>query len=77
MEPKWPLIVAVRRTLLGFLEWLFNTRTEREGREHLAINVGLVYRLTRTLAVDAGVQASLIGQGPDYVLRAGLSVLWR
>jgi hypothetical protein len=64
-------------SLLGFLELLFNSRTEREGREQLAVNVGLVYRLTSTLAIDAGVQTSVVGQGPDYVVRTGLSVLWR
>jgi Putative MetA-pathway of phenol degradation len=65
------------RPLLGFLELLFSTRDERDGRDQLAVNVGLVYRLTRTLAIDAGVQTSLVGQGPDYVVRTGLSVLWR
>jgi len=64
-------------SLLGFLELLFNTRDERGGREQLAVNVGLVYRLTSALAVDAGIQTSLVGQGPDYVVRTGLSVLWR
>ena len=64
-------------SLLGFFEVLFNSREERHGREQLALNVGLVYRLTSTLAIDAGVQTSLVGQGPDYVVRAGLSVLWR
>jgi len=64
-------------SLLGFLELLFNTRDQRDGRDQLAVNVGLVYRLTRTLAIDAGVQTSLVGQGPDYVVRTGLSVLWR
>jgi len=64
-------------SLLGFLELLFNSRDERAGREQLAGNVGLVYRLTRSLAVDAGVQTSLRGRGPDYVVRTGLSVLWR
>ena len=64
-------------SLLGFLELLFSSRGERDGREQLAVNVGLVYRLTGALAVDAGVQTSLVGQGPDYVVRTGLSVLWR
>jgi len=65
------------RPLLAFVELLFNAREERGGREQLAANVGLVYRLTRSLAIDAGVQTSLAGQGPDYVVRTGLSVLWR
>ena len=65
------------RSRLGFVEALFNSREQREGREPLAANAGLVYRLTRSLAVDTGVQTSLVGQGPDYVIRTGLSVLWR
>jgi hypothetical protein len=64
-------------SLLGFLEVLFASPAERDGRGQLAVNVGLVYWLTRTLAVDGGVQTSLAGQGPDYVVRTGLSVLWR
>jgi hypothetical protein len=63
--------------LLGFVEILFNSREERDGREQLATQLGLVYRLTSTVAVDAGLQTSLVGQGPDYVARLGLSVLWR
>jgi len=64
-------------SLLGFLEMLSNSADERGGRGLLAVNVGLVYRLTRRLAIDAGIQTSLAGQGPDYVVRTGLSVLWR
>jgi hypothetical protein len=54
-----------------------NSADERGGRALLAVNAGLVYRLTRRLAIDAGIQTSLAGQGPDYVVRTGLSVLWR
>jgi hypothetical protein len=64
-------------SLLGFAELLFSSREERDGREQLAANLGLVYRVTRALALDVGIQTSLLGQGPDYVVRAGLSVLWR
>ena len=39
--------------------------------------IAQISRLTRETAVDAGVQTSLVGQAPDYVVRAGLSVLWR
>ena len=65
------------RSLHGFVEVLFNSREERGGREQLAVNVGLVYLLTPTLAIDAGLQTSVAGQGPDYVIRTGLSALWR
>ena len=64
-------------SLLGFFEVLFNTRDERGGREQLAINAGLVHRVTSRLAIDAGVQTSLVGQGPDVVVRTGVTVLWR
>jgi len=64
------------RSLLAFAELLFNSREERDGREQLAVNVGLVYRLTRALAIDAGVQTSLAGRGPDFVIRTGVSALW-
>ena len=63
--------------LLGFFEVLFNSRDAHGGRLQFAVNAGLIYRLTPRLAVDAGVQTSLVGQGPDYVVRTGLSVLWR
>ena len=62
--------------LTGFVELLFNSREERDGREQLAVNVGVIYRVTSRFAVDAGVQTSLFGQGPDYVVRTGLSVLF-
>jgi hypothetical protein len=67
----------ITQSMLLFLELLFNSRGEEEGREHVAVNVGFVYRLTRNLAIDAGFQTSLAGAGPDYVARSGLSVLWR
>jgi hypothetical protein len=67
----------ITQSMLGFLELLFNSRDEHDGREHFAVNVGLVYRLTRNLAIDAGFQTSVAGRGPDYVARTGLSVLWR
>jgi outer membrane putative beta-barrel porin/alpha-amylase len=62
--------------LLGFFEVLFKSREQRDEGEQLALNVGLIYRVTPTLAVDGGVQASVHGQGPDYVIRTGLSVLF-
>jgi hypothetical protein len=64
-------------SLLGFVELLLNSRTERDGRGQVAINAGIVYRVMPNLAVDAGLQTSLAGQGPDYVVRTGVSVLWR
>ncbi|HEY7650387.1 MAG TPA: transporter [Methylomirabilota bacterium] len=63
-------------SLFGFLELLLASRDQRDGRGSMSINVGLVYRVTSRLAVDAGIQTSLLGEAPDYVARAGLSVRW-
>lgn len=57
----------------GFAELLLASRDERDGRGSVAINVGLVYLVTPRLAVDAGIQTSLFGNGPDYVFRTGLT----
>jgi hypothetical protein len=63
-------------SLFGFAEVLYRSRAERDDRDGLAFNTGLVYRVSRTFTVDAAVQTSLVGQGPDYLFRAGLSVLF-
>jgi hypothetical protein len=72
--------VSVTRDLappvFGLLELLYRSRDERDGRDRLALNTGLVYRVARTLALDAAVETTVHGQGPEYVLRAGLSVLF-
>jgi hypothetical protein len=39
----------------------------------MAINTGVIYYVTPRFALDTGIQASLLGEGPDYVVRAGLT----
>ena len=60
--------------IYAFVELFYNSRAQRDERDQFALNTGLVYRLTPTLTLDAGVQTSLLGQGPDYLIRTGLSV---
>ena len=67
----------IARGLFGFLEFFYKSREQRDESQQFFINTGLVYRVTPIFAVDAGVQVSLFGQGPDYVIRTGLSVLFR
>jgi hypothetical protein len=62
--------------MFGFLELLLASRDQRDGRGSMSINAGLVYRVTSRFAVDTGIQTSLLGEAPDYVVRAGLSVRW-
>lgn len=61
-------------SLFGFVELLLASREERDGRGSMSVNVGLVYRVTSRFTVDTGIQTSLLGDAPDYVVRAGLSV---
>ncbi len=60
--------------LNAFVELFYSSRQQRDQGQQLAVNVGLVYRITATFAVDAGVQTPLFGGEPDYMIRTGLSV---
>jgi hypothetical protein len=69
---------SLQRTLLAqrlvvFGELFFFSRDERDGHHRFGTDVGLLYRLTSHLAVDAAVETTLAGRGPDYAVRAGLS----
>ena len=60
--------------LSPYAELFFATRGERGGRDALGFDTGVIYLLTRRVALDAAVQTSLTGRGPDYAFRGGLSV---
>jgi len=70
---------SVSREFVGrltpFLELFFASRDEREGHDTLGLNTGLVYLLTRRVAIDAAAQTTLNRRRPDYALRTGLSLL--
>ena len=57
-----------------FVELFFGSREARDGRHTLGLDAGLIYLLSRRVALDAGVETSLNGQGPDIAFRAGLTV---
>jgi hypothetical protein len=54
-----------------FVEIAFASRGERDGRDAVNVDAGVVYRVTKRIALDAAVQTSLAGIGPDWALRAG------
>ena len=56
-----------------YMELFFASRAKRDGRDVLGVGTGLIYLVTHRVALDAGVQTSLTGRGPDYVFRAGVS----
>jgi outer membrane putative beta-barrel porin/alpha-amylase len=57
-----------------YAEVFFSSAAERGARSSVGFDTGLEFLLTPTLALDAAVQTSLAGPGPDYAFRAGLSV---
>jgi Putative MetA-pathway of phenol degradation len=59
-------------TLFGDL--IYASRDERGGRDSLVLDGGIIWRPTRDVAVDASAVTSLAGTGPDWALRAGVSI---
>ena len=66
---------SVSRELTGrlspFVEVFF---ASRDGRDTLGLDAGVIYFLTRRVALDAAVAAAFRGKGPDYAFRAGFSL---
>lgn len=65
---------AVTERVSTFVELFFASRGERDGRDSLGLDTGVIYLLTRQIALDAAVVTTLTGRGPDYAFRAGSSV---
>lgn len=65
------------RRLEAYGELFGSTREERDGRARIGLGTGVIYRLTSRLALDAGVETTVAGAGPEWVVRAGLSARFR
>ena len=57
-----------------FTDLLYTSRSQRDGRDTVILDGGIIYRPTNALALDVSVVTSLAGQAPDWTVRAGLSV---
>jgi hypothetical protein len=57
-----------------FTDLFYASRADRDGRNSLGLDAGVIWRPTRDVALDASVVTSLIGQGPDWAVRAGVSI---
>lgn len=55
-------------------ETFLNSRAEREGTHQVGIDAGLIWKLTKTFAVDVAGGTLVYGRGPDWLVRAGASV---
>jgi hypothetical protein len=53
----------------------FASRDEREGHDTLGFDTGVVYFLSRRVAIDAAAETTLNRRRPDYALRTGISLL--
>lgn len=60
--------------LSGFVELAFASRDTREGRDGLGVQTGVIWRVTRDVALDTALSTSLAGAAPDFGVRAGVSV---
>ena len=58
----------------AFAEVFYASREERNDRDQVGVDAGLVWTVTRDLAVDVAVGTSLYGRAPDVFVRAGGSV---
>lgn len=64
----------VATSLSAFVELFRPSPDERDGRHALGADAGVVWTLTRDVAVDVALAPSLKGPLPDYALRTGASV---
>jgi hypothetical protein len=62
------------RSLQWFTDLSFASRDERHGHSTLGVDAGIVWWPTANVAVDTSFVSSLVGQGPDWGFRAGVSV---
>ena len=57
-----------------FSDVVYTSRATRDGRDTVLLDGGLSYLASRNVALDASVVTSLAGPGPDWLVRAGVSV---
>lgn len=70
-----PVSRAFWGRLSPFLEVFFASRDEREGHNTVGLDTGLVYLLTRRVAIDVAAETTLNRHRLDYALRSELSLL--
>lgn len=61
--------------LSPFLEMFFASREERDGHDTVGLDTGVVYLVTRRVALDAAAEMTINRRRPDYTLRTGVSLL--
>jgi hypothetical protein len=64
----------IGRGLIAFGELFYGSREERDGSDQVGLDAGIVWILTRDVALDVAAGTSLYGRLPDVFVRAGGSV---
>jgi outer membrane putative beta-barrel porin/alpha-amylase len=57
-----------------FSDVVYASRHDRAGRDSVQLDTGVIWRPARDVALDASGVTSLAGRGPDWAVRAGVSV---
>lgn len=57
-----------------YVEVFYSSPAERGARDIVGLDAGIQFFLTPRVALDAAAETSFGGPGPDYALRAGVSV---
>lgn len=65
--------VIIEKAWVPFVSLGYASRDQREGRDRLSAQAGVIWRITNDLGMDLSLEASLLGRAPDYAPRLGLS----
>jgi hypothetical protein len=60
--------------VIAFAEVFYSSREERDARDQVGIDAGVIWKLSPDVALDAAVGTSLYGRAPDVFVRAGGSI---
>lgn len=64
----------IGRGLIAFGELFYGSRDERDGSDQAGLDAGILWIVTRDLALDVAAGTSLYGRLPDVFVRAGGSI---
>jgi hypothetical protein len=64
----------ITEQMSAFVEIFFFSREERDKKETVGLDTGIVYLLTNRIALDAAAETSHAGRGLSYAFRAGVAV---
>jgi hypothetical protein len=64
----------VAESVTLFTDMIYASRDERARHDGVLVDLGVVWRPTRNVALDLSAVTSATGSGPDWAVRAGVSI---